>query len=206
MLKFVSLLALVLGVATAKYLDAPTSVTLQVYYETLCPDSIDFLVHQLHPSYVNFGGDVVQVELIPYGFASEDNSTGEKVFTCQHGPEECYGNKVHSCVINAATVNQTVNFVFCAERSASPANSTILQGCAEQNDISWTDVEDCLSSGLADDLLSANGNKTKVVDPSFIPTITIDNVYSQDNQDGAIKHLKTLLCNILQYPIEYCRC
>lgn len=50
-----------------------------------------------------------------------------KNFTCQHGPTECYGNKVHACVIDLASEEVSTEFVFCSERSDAPADDTNLQ-------------------------------------------------------------------------------
>lgn len=58
-------------------LDAPIAapshaaplVSLEVYYETMCPDSVDFIVQQLHPTLQKIGA-IMNVSLIPYGIAS----------------------------------------------------------------------------------------------------------------------------------------
>lgn len=35
-------------------------------------------------------------------------------FTCQHGPDECSGNKIHSCALKEATSQAAkVEFVVC---------------------------------------------------------------------------------------------
>ena len=44
-------------------------VQIQVYYETLCPDSIDFISQQLYPTYQNLG-KYLNIEFVPFGFAS----------------------------------------------------------------------------------------------------------------------------------------
>ena len=43
-------------------------VQVQVYYETLCPYSIDFINQQLYPTYQNLG-QYLDIEFIPYGNA-----------------------------------------------------------------------------------------------------------------------------------------
>ena len=45
------------------------SVGLQVYYECLCPDSVDFIVDQLYPAYQKLG-QYLDIKYIPFGFAS----------------------------------------------------------------------------------------------------------------------------------------
>ena len=44
-------------------------MTVQVYYESLCPDSIRFIKNQLMPTYEKLG-NYFDVEFVPYGKAS----------------------------------------------------------------------------------------------------------------------------------------
>ncbi|GAU93314.1 hypothetical protein RvY_05275-2 [Ramazzottius varieornatus] len=52
---------------------APTTaapvVSLEIYYETLCIDSVQFIVGQLHPTLQKIG-HIVNVSMIPFGIAS----------------------------------------------------------------------------------------------------------------------------------------
>ena len=43
-------------------------VNIQVYYESLCPDSINFITKQLHPTYQTLG-KYMNIEFIPFGNA-----------------------------------------------------------------------------------------------------------------------------------------
>ena len=75
-------------------------VSIQVYYETLCPDSIAFITQQLFPTYIKLG-KYLNVEFKPYGFAtSTPNDNGGFTFSCQHGPNECNGNLYAACLID----------------------------------------------------------------------------------------------------------
>lgn len=47
---------------------------------------------------------------------------GIKVFTCQHGPNECYGNKVHSCVLDLLSIDKSLEYIACAEAGSSPTD------------------------------------------------------------------------------------
>jgi len=69
-----------------------------LYIESLCPDCMQFLT----TSYANFlkqtdHMDLADVTIYPYGNASEKEQAGKYTFTCQHGPNECYGNLYYEC-------------------------------------------------------------------------------------------------------------
>ena len=44
------------------------TVNIQVYYESLCPDSINFITKQLYPTYQALG-NYMDIEFIPFGNA-----------------------------------------------------------------------------------------------------------------------------------------
>ena len=80
-------------------------VSIQVYYETLCPDSIAFVTQQLFPTYIKLG-KYLNVEFKPYGFAtSTSDGNGGWTFECQHGPNECNGNLYAACLIDRLDQN-----------------------------------------------------------------------------------------------------
>ncbi|XP_050304863.1 gamma-interferon-inducible lysosomal thiol reductase-like [Anthonomus grandis grandis] len=180
-------------------------VQVQVYYESLCPYSIDFIVNQLYPGFLTIGSDKINLELIPYGHATESLINGTKTFKCQHGPAECYGNKIHSCVIDLYDVNSSTQFIFCAEGSDSPTDDSNLQICARNtNGISWSEIEECMSSGKGDDLLSENGKKTALVNPLGVPYIVFDGVYSDKNQNAAQTDFRKFVCDLSGNPSTEC--
>lgn len=87
-MKFILLLALVGFIYAAK------PVKISLYYESLCPDSRAFVLTQLAPTYEKLGQNIT-LELVPFGnvnVTKHANST--PTYVCQHGPNECYGNKV----------------------------------------------------------------------------------------------------------------
>lgn len=47
-------------------------LTVSVYYESLCPDSINFITDQLTPAYNDFK-DWINLEFIPFGKSSVSN-------------------------------------------------------------------------------------------------------------------------------------
>lgn len=45
-----------------------SKVKLDVFYETLCPDSIQFIKSQLYPTFLSIG-EIMDINLFPYGKA-----------------------------------------------------------------------------------------------------------------------------------------
>merc|ERR1719415_320573 len=93
----------VLSSAGARGLVAEQTVKLSVHYESLCPDSIRFVTTQLYPSWKHFGEDILHLDLNPFGKANFTDSGASWEFSCQHGPEECRGNKVQACILDKVT-------------------------------------------------------------------------------------------------------
>ncbi|CAG9769388.1 unnamed protein product [Ceutorhynchus assimilis] len=190
--------AVVIAVTNGKSLGANNTLTVQVYYETLGQDSKHFITTQLYPTFVQLGRERIALELIPYGHTSEGtDGNGNKTFTCPHGPEECYGNKVHACFTNLAfTKEGLLQFVYCSELSNTPANNTVLQTCAHGVGFDWKLVEDCLSSGKADELLSENGRKTALVNAPHIPTVVF-NGNSYPERESVLNNFKQTVCELV---------
>ena len=67
---------------------------MDVFYETLCPDSIKFLKEQLFPTYTTLKG-IMNVQIFPYGNCNQTLSEeGLWQFQCQHKEKECRLNQV----------------------------------------------------------------------------------------------------------------
>lgn len=95
-------------------------VSLGVYYETLCPDSIAFINYQLYPTVQSLGIENIDLNLVPFGKASWTESGSSLVFTCQHGERECKGNTIQNCAKSQLDVATLVKFVYCMESARSP--------------------------------------------------------------------------------------
>jgi len=86
--------------------DGDELVKINVYYESLCPDSKAFITQQLGPVYQKFK-KYLEVELRPYGNANATWQAGRDPkkeggrwgFGCQHGVLECLGNLLHASLI-----------------------------------------------------------------------------------------------------------
>lgn len=114
-----------------------SKVKIDVYYETLCPDSIQFLLHQLVTNYDRIK-EKVDLHMYPFGKAQVNffvnifytpfksyffqigyqffESGNSYEFYCQHGPKECRGNMIHCCVLDQNSHDISFPFIKCMEK------------------------------------------------------------------------------------------
>lgn len=94
------------------------------YYETRCPGSQEFVEKQLldiAPYTKDLQLAKVAIHPVPYGNAREIlTETGRYEYECQHGPEECYLNRVEACGLSfmeEARVDVWAPWVNCVNKS-----------------------------------------------------------------------------------------
>lgn len=162
---------------------------MNVYYESLCPDSAKFINEQLYPALQQFRGNV-DLKLIPFGKASYRTQGSETTFECHHGPNECYGNKVHACAIqhiegssyepNNTKEVLTLNYVNCLmERAQLKSGEFPGESCARDTDIrNWENIAACANDTEGSDLLRKAGDETnKLQKPlTSVPTVAFRQV------------------------------
>ncbi|XP_034952072.1 GILT-like protein 1 [Chelonus insularis] len=187
---------------------ASSCIGVTLYYESLCGDSMNFVKRQLLPNYDSLK-DHLDITFIPYGKASHQvDETGKWSFACQHGPDECEGNKAQACGLYAIDkvessedrAHLSVKFVGCAmahENLGEP-----IEQCATTAGLSSKAKEmlkECATSQFGDDLFAAHGDRTHNLTPSlsFVPTIVINEQYSSKNQQAALSNFKGLICGLL---------
>ena len=75
------------------------NVQIGVYYESLSPNSRQFIQHQLFPTFQKVG-KIMDITLVPFGNAQEHKYGDKWVFYCQHGQTERDGNMIQACAIS----------------------------------------------------------------------------------------------------------
>ncbi|XP_015037814.1 gamma-interferon-inducible lysosomal thiol reductase isoform X1 [Drosophila miranda] len=160
-------------------------------YESLCPDSRNFM-HQLGPVHEELQ-QYMDIQLVPFGKSRSEQ--GGAIFHCQHGPAECEGNRVQSCVISS-TANQSaqVKFVVC---QMFALDSSRADQCASEAGL-LTDVDHCADSETGTKLQLQAELVTKSYQPSFIPTIVYNGVFNQQLQDHSLRDFRGTVCHLLR--------
>ncbi|KFB53718.1 AGAP009747-PA-like protein [Anopheles sinensis] len=168
-----------------------------VFYETLCPDSKNFVLRQLVPAFER-AQELMKIEFIPYGKATtRTKADGSLLFDCQHGPIECEGNIIHACVVEAVhDPHKQLAMVACMIRdNLIPRDAFI--GCAKQHGVEIESIQKCYDSPHGEELLKIHGEATHALRPavSFIPTVTLDG--AQNDQKAILKDLFGSVCQVV---------
>lgn len=178
-------------------------VKVSVYYESLCPDSINFIANELYPNY-EFFKDRILLDLVPYGKATQSQSpSGEWSFRCQHGSDECRGNKYQACALSQRKgQDNDAKLVNCVMTLPDPSDADGIKTCAEQNGYDWKTLTSCYEGSKGGDLLAALGERTHDLSPKlrFVPTIILNDQFDQSIQNRCLNDFSGALCSKLSEP------
>ncbi|XP_050539522.1 GILT-like protein 1 isoform X2 [Daktulosphaira vitifoliae] len=167
-------------------------INMDVYYESHCPDSRDFIREALHPIFCKIQ-PYINLNLIPFGKAHSVEGGG---FECQHGQKECRGNTIHNCVLKriADPVAQ-VDYVNCAMLNPDKPGH-IETACVQISGLNPIEIEYCYKSKEGYELMlnAERETKTKTPGPRFVPTIIFEGVYNDRDQVSAFENLESTIC------------
>ena len=127
---------------------------LDIFYETLCPFSREFITDKVQevlksPSLRKS----VKINFHPFGKGADKSNGTNFKFTCQHGVNECFGNKIQLCGLKQFNYDNGVNFIVCMESAMPMTNfdmSSALYSCAPGQ--IYKDIMKC-AYGVQGDLL-----------------------------------------------------
>lgn len=184
---------------------APVNVT--VYIESLCPDCKNFIKKMLYPTWKTLESTgIMNLELVPYGNAQETPVGDQWNFTCQHGPQECWGNLLESCTLHFEKFPTAFEIIHCAEVSLYPIDA--YQKCVTDFGGDYDQIHDCAKGSLGNKLEHEMALKTEALDPphNYVPWVTVNGVHTEDMEKAAEKNLLSLVCTTYQgQPPEECQ-
>ncbi|XP_072389823.1 gamma-interferon-inducible lysosomal thiol reductase-like [Diabrotica undecimpunctata] len=182
-----------------------SDLTVTLFYEGLCPYCHDFILNQLYPGYQQLG-DSFKLDLVPYGWESyEKQADGTIKYTCQHGENECYINRIHACVIDQKPVqSDLINFLQCYLSQASAYN--ILEELLDMardcsgGTISFDDIQVCIEGSRADELLLSYSERQSKLNPAlpYVPNIRFNGVFDKDLETDATQDFVGTVCSLLK--------
>jgi len=159
------------------------NVKIQVYYESLCPGSKNFVSTELSATVLKLS-QYLDIFLYPYGGAKTTEKDGHYEFQCQHGPLECYGNKLHACAIDIIK-NMTTSVLFngCMMESSENLGSDDITAdqCGIRLKIDSAPIKECAKGDKGSILLKQYGEETKRLHLHYVPYKLVNGKESKDS-------------------------
>ncbi|XP_075526949.1 gamma-interferon-inducible lysosomal thiol reductase-like [Dermacentor variabilis] len=129
-------------------------------------------------------------------FALGRRQEPEYKYSCQHGPDECFGNVVQSCA--ASIFNDTIlslAFVTCMSLAEHPNEAG--KECARGIARNWNAIQRCANGGKGRALQDEMSERTWNLDPPhhYVPWIVINGVHNDEQQSMAQTDLLQVVCD-----------
>lgn len=169
------------------------TVNIQLYYETRCPDCIQFLNQTLEPLWRNQElRKHLNLTVNPYGNSMSlkvaEVSEGYKfwhpattglgwdfVHVCQHGSDECLGNLIQACTMNIAETHKHMDLVFCMAAHPDWSVEKSSHECLNSNGVDIDKVAGCVRSPEGNKLMMDLGKQTQAVQGRLgTPWVVVD--------------------------------
>ncbi|XP_046719002.1 gamma-interferon-inducible lysosomal thiol reductase-like [Silurus meridionalis] len=171
-------------------------VNVTLYYESLCPDCQVFLAIQLMPTFIMLR-DIITLELVPFGNAEEKQVGDKYEFTCQHGPDECLGNMIETCMLNKLRL-AAYPVIYCMEAAVDVVKAAESCLALFSPETKFGDIMSCVNGDEGNQLMHQNAKKTASLQPphQYVPWITINGEHTEELQNKAMNSLFLLVCSL----------
>ncbi|KAL4508463.1 hypothetical protein ABPG72_003767 [Tetrahymena utriculariae] len=213
--KIIILLVALCAFASAQA--APGSrIKYEMYIESLCPDCMNFIEKSVTPA-INVQNflEIADLTFYPYGNAKRDAQTG--AVTCQHGANECYGNKIEACGAKYLTQNlQYFKLLACIEKNIKTYSGNfdkVLTVCGQDKSVKLTQdqvnsISQCANNSEGDDLIAVIADKTDSLVPAhkYVPWVVVNGVHDTDVENAVIDNMLKYTCQNYTGPIRLPEC
>eukprot|EP01017_Pseudomicrothorax_dubius_P005203 TRINITY_DN11259_c0_g1_i1.p1 TRINITY_DN11259_c0_g1~~TRINITY_DN11259_c0_g1_i1.p1 ORF type:complete len:239 (+),score=33.70 TRINITY_DN11259_c0_g1_i1:61-717(+) len=183
--------------------------TIDVYYESLCLGCQMFIADSLTPA-LNASRllDMVNINLYPFGNAKESQGDQGWNFSCQHGPYECYGNVLETCILNLASKRTALLIIACLEKGVKEGQGfdDTGPGCASSHGIDYALFKDCALSDKGNQYEHIIAQRTNALNPphSYVPWIVVNGVYNPQYEEEVKEDLLKFACKHSSVLIPEC--
>ncbi|CAB3403388.1 unnamed protein product [Caenorhabditis bovis] len=181
-----------------------STVKLDIYMESLCPDTTRFFRQQLRKAWDVLGASRTRLDLtiVPFGKARCVETSADFQCECQHGALECDINQLMNCVIDRIGFpDKYIAPILCMQGKHSIDEAL---KCVEQYlPVEANRMRECATGPRGRRLLALSGQKTAGLEPpiDFIPWIVIDGRRNSD----ALYDLSQNLCESMKPMPSECQ-
>jgi len=157
------------------------SININLYYETRCPDCVQFINETLAVMWENTDlRPHLNITMNPYGNAmslplanvSEGykfwhaDKTGQGwdwVHICQHGNDECLGNTIQACAISMVEQEKYMDLITCMAGKPDWGIEKASYECMTAANIDHQRIQACAMSPVGNKLMADLGKQTEAV-------------------------------------------
>jgi hypothetical protein len=169
--------------------------TIDVYFESLSPESYDFILGSFLEFHSNPSHDkLATVNFLPYGKTKEFWKHSELYFNCTRGDNECFGNTVLICGMNHLTGEFAHNFIICMHSHIRDYKNDFvltLQKCILDEN-KGTHILSCAQGRIGKRLLHDVGARTKK--PDHIPYVMYNGEHIPDTERKILNGMLDFMC------------
>ncbi|KAL5209289.1 hypothetical protein ABZP36_004912 [Zizania latifolia] len=186
---------------------AEAKVSLELYYESLCPYCSRFIVNHLAGIFEDGLIAAVDLSLVPYGNA---HVVSNDTVSCQHGPDECLLNTVEACAIDAwPDLRVHFRFIYCVESLVVDGKHREWESCFKKLGLDPKRVTDCYKGERGHKLALKYGRQTDALQPphTYVPWVVVDGQPLYENYENfeayvckAYKGRPPKVCEVLGRP------
>ena len=171
---------------------------IDVYVESLCPDCMGFIADSFKEFHNNPDHEkLANVTFYAFGNAKENKNGSNWEFTCQHGPNECYGNILETCAQNIFPKNEFHSFLICLESNILETGKNFdksAANCISDKSI-LQEVMDCVNSPLGNILEHIVAQATPS-DHKYVPWILFNGVHNTNIENQILNDMTNFLCGL----------
>jgi len=178
----------------------PAKINVNIYYEVDCPFSKSFIANEVGMLMANANcvQDYTTFNWVPYGNA-DVTDTGNPA-GCQHGEDECYGNRLHLCAKRAFGADNAglTAWIVCHMTNLMKEGAVAHQqanyaSCPGAN---AAELEQCATSEESLNMLKEAGSVTKVAAIQQAPWAVLETIPSYNMQT----HFMVDICSVFDTP------
>ncbi|KAL3892306.1 hypothetical protein ACJMK2_004523 [Sinanodonta woodiana] len=184
-------------------------VDVVVYYESYCTECDTFFEEHLKQA-VNQVGQIINLQLVPYGDTKETPEGESWKFTCKEGEYQCKSNILQACAIDLYT-NIAVQYplIACIMASNGDPEEIVKQCALKLGGIDWADIIRCSRQGKGPELEHQMGLRTKALETRedyYLPYVTVNGAFMYGMTEQPVTDFIKSLCQKYQGPFPYgCR-